>query len=80
MLRITKFCEKCNEEVVFSSVWAGENFHCQKGHTKVFEPAIGHCIKCKAEIEFDAATATYIMPNDKREVVCPWDLCQECDP
>ncbi len=80
MLRVTTFCEKCNKEATFSSVWEGEPFHCNNGsHIKIFEPAIGHCKKCNAEIEFDAATATYIL-NGKREVACPWDLCQECDP
>ena len=79
MLRVKSFCDKCNKETEFSSCFPGDKFYCKAGHGKIFEPSIGHCKKCNSEIEFDAATSTFII-NGQKEVICPSDYCSECDP
>ena len=84
MLYRNAFCEHCNQEATYSSIWRSDPFKCTKcRRIKIFDSQTYQCKRCNKDVEYDAATCTFVLTQKDgttKLVTQPEsDHCFDCD-
>jgi len=84
MLYRNAFCEHCNQETTYSSIWRSDPFKCKNcNRRKIFDTRTYQCKRCNKDVEYDAATCTFVITQKDgttKLVTKPEsDHCFECD-
>jgi hypothetical protein len=84
MLYRNAYCEHCNQETTYSSIWSGDPFKCRKcGNIKIVSPQTYSCKNCTKLCEYDAATCTFSeKQSDGTYILTTYpesEYCIDCD-